>query len=559
MNHNLQIDNRTLVEECKKGNKEALNLFYIRFAPRMLSVIRRYVSDPKDAEDILHDGFIVAFTRLGSLRDFDKVDYWLATIIRNLSLQFLHSQDVAQMLHEIPDVEDTPEIDDIIDLEILESLIRKLPAGYQRVFRLAVLENKSHKEIARLLGIAPNSSSSQLFHAKLMMRKLITDYKKQTGLCILLLSSVSALVLLRLGQEVNRQDSLPVIADNVNVGSAPKNHVEADNSTGLPEDNPATQASGSRPSVITAGKTPGSQLIAASDSVYNNGDQGFSEIKEETNLVADNGSGDKKPEIEIYDNNGTSTADSIPAIPEEPYYAYLDDIFKNRHRDDDWSLRVSVNSGILNFDNPTGNDDYANDPGQSCPNDPPVKPEEKPETEGLTRSGAGGYKNYKDLSHHNHMPISFSATVNKALNNRLSIESGITYTYLHTTFETINAKSECHWHYIGLPLKLNIKTFSSERLKLYASFGGEVDFPVYSNADVTRLAINSDLRPGKFDSSTVWSLSASYGISLRLSKRIDLFLEPTLQYHFNHDHEVPNIWTDNSWGFSLPVGFRFNW
>lgn len=43
VNHDLQIDNDVLVEECLKGDKDALNLFYVRFAPRMLGVIRRYV------------------------------------------------------------------------------------------------------------------------------------------------------------------------------------------------------------------------------------------------------------------------------------------------------------------------------------------------------------------------------------------------------------------------------------------------------------------------------------------------------------------------------------
>lgn len=151
----MDIDNRSLVEECMKGDKEALNLFYTRFAPRMLRLIHRYVTDEKDAEDILHDGFIVAFTRLGTLHDHERVDYWLATIMKNLSLQFLHTQDVAVILHELPEVEDSGDIQDVLDLEVLESLILRLPAGYQKVFRLAVLENKSHKEIARLLGIAP--------------------------------------------------------------------------------------------------------------------------------------------------------------------------------------------------------------------------------------------------------------------------------------------------------------------------------------------------------------------------------------------------------------------
>lgn len=82
VSHDINIDNSTLVKGCLKGDKEALSLFYIRFAPKMMKVVQRYVTDMKDAEDILHDGFIVAFTRLDSLRNLDRVDYWLATIMK---------------------------------------------------------------------------------------------------------------------------------------------------------------------------------------------------------------------------------------------------------------------------------------------------------------------------------------------------------------------------------------------------------------------------------------------------------------------------------------------
>lgn len=91
------------MEECRAGDRVALSLFYTRFAPRMLHVISRYVNNMEDAHDILHDGFIVAFTRLDSLRDPEHIDYWLATIMKNLSLKFLQSQNIATILKEIPD------------------------------------------------------------------------------------------------------------------------------------------------------------------------------------------------------------------------------------------------------------------------------------------------------------------------------------------------------------------------------------------------------------------------------------------------------------------------
>ena len=55
-------------------------------------------------------------------------------------------------------------------------MIRRLPDGYRTVFNLFVFEEKSHKEIASLLGIKENSSASQLYHAKALLARWIKEY-----------------------------------------------------------------------------------------------------------------------------------------------------------------------------------------------------------------------------------------------------------------------------------------------------------------------------------------------------------------------------------------------
>ncbi len=657
----LQIDNHTLVEECKNGDKEALNLFYLRFAPRMLSVIRRYVSDEKDAEDILHDGFIVAFTRLGSLRDADRVEYWLATIMKNLSLQFLQSQDVAQMLHDIPEMEDTPQIDDIIDLKTLETLIKKLPAGYQKVFRLAVLENKSHKEIAKLLGIAPNSSSSQLFHAKLMMRKLITDYKKQTGVwCLLLLCGGAGIMLWR---HLDRVQPLPEIMiahhqESHSSSLARENSVDSllPSSKTKASLSPLATASGSNvaktipsqqgiASVMLTGPTHTTNLTntdsetspsengegntkdsnigssdnptseATNNNVARGVDQNVIASEQESALaentaemgsaLADNnGEGnnhesDLKANVSVAEVADSIGSDDKPRLEEMPkgrenevYYTYMEDTYlddaeflqrriSKKSQFSDWSLRVSADAGLLAFNGDSSDDAYgmegpgwAQNPGVGNDKDPenPNNPN-NPDNTGssgdsnnsdntgekrVLRRNAPGYKNYNDVAHTNYLPVSFSVAVNKALDNTFSVETGLTYTYLHTTFESLPSYSNCHWHYLGIPLKLNAKLCNFSRVSMYMSAGGIMDIPLYSNAVVRTTSGTPDLWGGRFTSPVVWSLSASFGISIKLTKKIDVFLEPTLQYHFEHSVKVPNVWSDEKWGFSLPIGFRFN-
>lgn len=527
MKQKLQISNKSLVEECRKGDKEALNLFYLRFAPRMLCVIHRYIRDERDAEDVLHDGFIVALTRLDSLRDADKVEIWLATIMKNLSLQFLQAQDMVTILNDIPEVEDTPDIDEILDFETLELLIGKLPPGYQKVFRLAILENKSHKEIGKLLGIAPNSSSSQLFHAKLMMRKLIKEYKLQAGLgCLLVICLLTSLFI--------RDNNSPALYNQeIKIADIIDDEIESNQDTVTSLNNAVPLNTMAKVMIAESGK----------------------KVESETHIDGET----------VACEDSIVSQDIPPLVMEENYYVYSDndDIPDNMtgksKSGKGWALNVGADPGLFSF-NSTANDEMFASPGPDLNNpgvSDPENPDEKENMQRMIRK-AGGYKDYRNVAHTNSLPVSVVFSASKSLGNIFSIETGLRYTYLQSSFVTAASKVECHWHYAGIPLKLNVKLFSSQRFKLYAGVGGAVDIPVYSNADVTTTSTAPDLCPGRFSSPVVWSLSGNLGMSFKLSKKLDIFLEPTLQYHFDQDYTVPNVWTDDKWVLSLPLGLRLN-
>jgi RNA polymerase sigma-70 factor (ECF subfamily) len=77
----------------------------------------------------------------------------------------------------VPDVpeEDDPPISDVPP-DVIHSMVSQLPTGYRMVFNLYVFENKSHREIASLLGIKEKSSASQLSRAKNLLAKMIRQY-----------------------------------------------------------------------------------------------------------------------------------------------------------------------------------------------------------------------------------------------------------------------------------------------------------------------------------------------------------------------------------------------
>ena len=103
------IDLIELLERCKKGDKEALGLLYTTYSRRMMRVICHYVPDLDTAQDILHDGFLIIFSRINQLRNAEKLEYWMGTIMKNLALRYLQEQDFVQLLTEDYDTPDIPD------------------------------------------------------------------------------------------------------------------------------------------------------------------------------------------------------------------------------------------------------------------------------------------------------------------------------------------------------------------------------------------------------------------------------------------------------------------
>lgn len=186
------MDTKALVTLCQKGNGQALSLLYANYSEKMLKVCLRYIPDPTIAQDLLHDGFVIIFTSIHSLRNPEKLEYWMKKIMKNLALQYLNHANANPTipLTDIPEEEEpaeNPFCPDFISYDKMLDIVESLPEGYCKVFKLAVLEGLSHKEIGDLLGIAPHSSSSQLFRAKILLKKMLAGYRVFIVLTVLLL------------------------------------------------------------------------------------------------------------------------------------------------------------------------------------------------------------------------------------------------------------------------------------------------------------------------------------------------------------------------------------
>ena len=160
------MDKRELVDLCKEGDEQALDLLYKTYSGKMMGICLHYVSDRQIAQDLLHDGFIVIFTSIDSLRDPERLESWMGVVMKNISLRYLNQNNAANIipLSEMSEEDEPAESSfdaDFVSYDQIMELVESLPEGYSKVFKLAVLEGLPHKEIGDLLNIAPHSSSSQ--------------------------------------------------------------------------------------------------------------------------------------------------------------------------------------------------------------------------------------------------------------------------------------------------------------------------------------------------------------------------------------------------------------
>lgn len=177
-----EIENEELlINLVKKGDEPAMRILYSRHIRYLSAVCSRYIYGRKDIEDVLQDAFLKI---LASIKSFEyrgegSLKGWMTKITLNETLKFIKNNSRLQFVElkpaEMDNIDEEPNTEGIPP-ELIHSMIRELPDGYRTIFNLYVIEGKSHKEIAELLGIKADSSASQLHRAKAMLAEKIKQH-----------------------------------------------------------------------------------------------------------------------------------------------------------------------------------------------------------------------------------------------------------------------------------------------------------------------------------------------------------------------------------------------
>ena len=175
MKESININSR-VIERCLEGDIKAQYHLYKLYSKAMYNIAIRFLNNKMDAEDILQESFITAFSLLGELKNPDVFGGWLKRIVINrcISLQRkrkIDFEEIDEYKHgEEPD-EGMPEVDP----SMVHNAIRQLPPKGRSVLVLRALEGYSHKEIAEILDISVSTSKTQSSRSLSLLNKQLKD------------------------------------------------------------------------------------------------------------------------------------------------------------------------------------------------------------------------------------------------------------------------------------------------------------------------------------------------------------------------------------------------
>jgi RNA polymerase sigma-70 factor (ECF subfamily) len=174
-----------IIKRCKRGDRKAQESVYNLLAGKMFAICLRYSANYEDARDLLHDGFVTVFTKIGQFQHGGSFEGWVRRIFVNHAMERyrngtkLLTVDGADenSLHfaafEDEDVDEWGAYR-LTEAELL-AMVDELPPQYKVVFNLYVMDGLSHRDIAEKLGISESASRSNFLRARGILQKKVND------------------------------------------------------------------------------------------------------------------------------------------------------------------------------------------------------------------------------------------------------------------------------------------------------------------------------------------------------------------------------------------------
>jgi RNA polymerase sigma-70 factor (ECF subfamily) len=178
-----------LVEEAKKGNREAYSELVRKYRGRIYQTIYRFTRNHGDTDDLAQETFLEGFRALRRFRQESGFYTWIFRIAVNLSLNFLKKRKNKTGRGNYEESLAVPaearlSSPESISMnrefgERLEEAVDSLALPYRMAFVLVAFQGMTHGEAARILGCSENTVSWRMHKARKILQARLGPYFKE--------------------------------------------------------------------------------------------------------------------------------------------------------------------------------------------------------------------------------------------------------------------------------------------------------------------------------------------------------------------------------------------
>ncbi len=180
-----------LVEEARRGGREAFAELVRRHERRVHGVVFRMVGDPADADDLAQEVFLTAWRAVGTFRSGSSFYTWLYRIAVNACLTFLRKKGRERGRAPFDENLSVPgpgrggpsaREDGPAGRELrarMDEAVRSLPAHFRAAFVLVAGEGLSHRDAAKVLGCSENTVSWRMHKSRRLLRDRLRPFLEE--------------------------------------------------------------------------------------------------------------------------------------------------------------------------------------------------------------------------------------------------------------------------------------------------------------------------------------------------------------------------------------------
>lgn len=163
-----------ILDGCRKNKRAAQRALYQHFYSYGLTICLHYGRNREEAEEILHDGFLRVFRNIKQYKGSAPFRAWFRRILVNVAIDYARKYPLRTHQSKVIPIENSQSNEALRRLELEDAwkILQKLSPAYRIVFNLFVMEDFTHAEIAKELGISVGASKSNLARAKEKLRTI---------------------------------------------------------------------------------------------------------------------------------------------------------------------------------------------------------------------------------------------------------------------------------------------------------------------------------------------------------------------------------------------------